>query len=93
MAANRHCSSGSQLRAAKRPTASLDQTRTGSTPPAGAIVERVSHPPAESDIEQHGERADTLGGDLPVHDGTVGLRLPPLDAQSDRVPPRMWRSC
>jgi hypothetical protein len=91
MAAN-HNSNG-QLLTPRSPAASLGQTRTGSSPPAGAIVERVSHPPAESDIEQHGERTDTLGVDLPVHAGTVELRLPPLDAQSDRVLPRTWCSC
>src|SRR5205823_1388567 len=45
MAANKRCSSGGQLHAAKRPAGGLDQTRTGSTPPAGAIVERVSQRP------------------------------------------------
>jgi hypothetical protein len=42
--------------APRRPTTIPGQTRTGSAPLVGAIVERVSLAPAESDAEQHGER-------------------------------------
>lgn len=90
MAAN---SSGKRLLAARRATAIPPQTRTGSTPRARAIVERVSSPRAESDAERHGERADTLQPALLVHAGISGFQLPPLDYRGDSAQPGAWFSC
>jgi hypothetical protein len=77
----------------RRATTIPGQTRTGSAPLVGAIVERVSPAPAQSDADQGGDRADTLHPELPAHAGTLGFQLPPFSARGDGVQPRARSSC